>query len=114
MSTAKFISVVSFGGIAGLFLGFSLLSGVEILYYFTVRACCMVVRERKELQRIQLRKAARPLPSYDLSMVPYFISAPLPGKGIDEITKSLYVRNLLRHSYVSGCYCTKSELSNFM
>ncbi|XP_023310115.1 sodium channel protein Nach [Anoplophora glabripennis] len=90
--------LVSFGGIAGLFLGFSLLSGVEILYYFTVRACCMVVRERNELRRIQVERAARPPPSYDLSLVPYFISAPLPGNGIDEVAKSLYVGNLLRYS----------------
>ncbi|XP_037884233.1 sodium channel protein Nach [Glossina fuscipes] len=38
--------LVSFGGIAGLFLGFSLLSGVEIIYYFTIRACCMVYKNR--------------------------------------------------------------------
>lgn len=38
--------LVSFGGIAGLFLGFSLLSGVEIVYYFTMRACCMVYMSR--------------------------------------------------------------------
>jgi len=38
--------LVSFGGIAGLFLGFSLLSGVEIIYYFTMRACCMVIKEK--------------------------------------------------------------------
>lgn len=38
--------LVSFGGIAGLFLGFSLLSGVEIVYYFTMRACCMFVKNR--------------------------------------------------------------------
>lgn len=38
--------LVSFGGIAGLFLGFSLLSGVEIVYYFTMRAGCMFVRNR--------------------------------------------------------------------
>lgn len=38
--------LVSFGGIAGLFLGFSLLSGVEILYYFTMRACCMLYKNR--------------------------------------------------------------------
>jgi acid-sensing ion channel, other len=38
--------LVSFGGIAGLFLGFSLLSGVEIIYYFTMRACCMFVKNR--------------------------------------------------------------------
>lgn len=38
--------LVSFGGIAGLFLGFSLLSGVEIVYYFTMRAGCMFVKNR--------------------------------------------------------------------
>lgn len=38
--------LVSFGGIAGLFLGFSLLSGVEIIYYFTLRTCCMFYRNR--------------------------------------------------------------------
>lgn len=38
--------LVSFGGIAGLFLGFSLLSGVEIIYYFTMRACCMLYKNR--------------------------------------------------------------------
>lgn len=38
--------LVSFGGIAGLFLGFSLLSGVEIIYYFTLRAFCMVFKSR--------------------------------------------------------------------
>ena len=38
--------LVSFGGIAGLFLGFSLLSGIEIIYYFTVRAGCMMYKNR--------------------------------------------------------------------
>lgn len=38
--------LVSFGGIAGLFLGFSLLSGVEIFYYFTLRSYCMVYKSR--------------------------------------------------------------------
>lgn len=38
--------LVSFGGIAGLFLGFSLLSGVEIIYYFTMRAGCMMFKNR--------------------------------------------------------------------
>lgn len=38
--------LVSFGGIAGLFLGFSLLSGVEIIYYFTLRTCCMLYKNR--------------------------------------------------------------------
>lgn len=38
--------LVSFGGIAGLFLGFSLLSAVEIIYYFTLRTVCMVYKNR--------------------------------------------------------------------
>lgn len=38
--------LVSFGGIAGLFLGFSLLSGVEVIYYFTLRAFCMLYQNR--------------------------------------------------------------------
>jgi acid-sensing ion channel, other len=38
--------LVSFGGIAGLFLGFSLLSAVEIVYYFTMRAGCMITKNR--------------------------------------------------------------------
>lgn len=42
--------LVSFGGIAGLFLGFSLLSGIEIIYYFTVRAGCMMYKNRVSLR----------------------------------------------------------------
>lgn len=38
--------LVSFGGIAGLFLGFSLLFGVELIYYFTVRTFCMFYKNR--------------------------------------------------------------------
>ncbi|CAH1155369.1 unnamed protein product [Phaedon cochleariae] len=51
--------LVSFGGIAGLFLGFSLLSGVEILYYFTIRACCMVVKERNDLRKMRFVERSR-------------------------------------------------------
>lgn len=45
--------LVSFGGIAGLFLGFSLLSGVEIIYYFTMRACCMLYKNRVSNKRMR-------------------------------------------------------------
>lgn len=38
--------LVSFGGIAGLFLGLSLLSAVELIYYFTLRTYCMFRRNR--------------------------------------------------------------------
>lgn len=42
--------LVSFGGIAGLFLGFSLLSGIEIIYFYTMRTCCMFVKNRVRLK----------------------------------------------------------------
>ncbi|XP_017488629.1 PREDICTED: sodium channel protein Nach-like [Rhagoletis zephyria] len=60
--------LVSFGGIASLFLGFSLLSGVEIIYYFTLRACCMVYKNRQELYEIEEEIKCRPPPAIDLSL----------------------------------------------
>ncbi|XP_055681879.1 sodium channel protein Nach-like [Lutzomyia longipalpis] len=60
--------LVSFGGIAGLFLGFSLLSGVEILYYFTLRACCMVYKDRDVLEGVEREKVNRPPPRVNLSL----------------------------------------------
>jgi len=64
---------VAFGGIAGLFMGFSLLSGVEIIYYFTMRAICMVYHEKEELQKLQeeYEKAAKP--PLDLQLTPTFM-----------------------------------------
>ncbi|KAL3267896.1 hypothetical protein HHI36_007035 [Cryptolaemus montrouzieri] len=79
--------LVSFGGIAGLFLGFSLLSGVEIIYYFTIRAYFMIIKERSTLEKIHLEHKSKPPPKYDLSLTPYFISDPLPGHGINELSK---------------------------
>ncbi|XP_055611981.1 sodium channel protein Nach-like [Uranotaenia lowii] len=64
--------LVSFGGIAGLFLGFSLLSGVEIIYFFTMRACCMLYKNRDELIRIELQKLKQPPVQYDLRLQPQF------------------------------------------
>lgn len=43
--------MVSFGGIAGLFLGCSILSGVEIIYYALIIALMMT---RKLLRRIEV------------------------------------------------------------
>ncbi|KAJ9589076.1 hypothetical protein L9F63_017621, partial [Diploptera punctata] len=65
--------LVSFGGIAGLFLGFSLLSGVEIIYYFTMRAICMVYRDKKDLQRLKEEYDRAPKPPLDLSLKPSFM-----------------------------------------
>lgn len=48
--------LVSFGGIAGLFLGFSLLSGVELVYYFTLRAFCMLHKNRVNIIENQLNR----------------------------------------------------------
>ncbi|XP_058448045.1 sodium channel protein Nach-like [Malaya genurostris] len=62
--------LVSFGGIAGLFLGFSLLSGVEIIYFFTMRACCMIYKNRDELIAIEKEKMKRPQARYNLRLKP--------------------------------------------
>jgi amiloride-sensitive sodium channel len=39
---------VSFGGTVSLFLGCSILSGVELLYYFTLRIVCTLWTKYKE------------------------------------------------------------------
>lgn len=94
--------LVSFGGIAGLFLGFSLLSGVEVLYYFTMRACCMVYKEKHELRKMNREERLKPLPDYDLSMVPYFMKKPTPGDGVKEVMKRLYRHeNKVRKVWIS-------------
>lgn len=61
-------SPVSFGGIAGLFLGFSLLSGVEIVYFFTLRALCMVYKEEEVLVEIDRKKQEKPLAKFYLGL----------------------------------------------
>lgn len=61
---------VAFGGIAGLFLGFSLLSGVEIIYYFTLRACCMVTNNHQVLEELSQEYEHRDMPVIDLGLKP--------------------------------------------
>ncbi|KAL0892231.1 hypothetical protein ABMA27_015417 [Loxostege sticticalis] len=70
--------LVSFGGIAGLFLGFSLLSGVELIYYFTLRAWCAAARDGDTLRRERAERLAQPKPAYDLSLVPWWKQPPAP------------------------------------
>ncbi|XP_066994081.2 sodium channel protein Nach-like [Anabrus simplex] len=78
--------LVSFGGIAGLFLGFSLLSGVEILYFFTMRACCMVMRNQNELKQLQEEYEKVEKPPLDLSLTPYFMKRDSSSKaGISRV-----------------------------
>ncbi|BES90504.1 pickpocket 23 short form [Nesidiocoris tenuis] len=64
--------LVAFGGIAGLFLGFSLLSGVEIIYYFTLRAACMVYRNKSELEELRYQEESLSAPRINLSLAPDF------------------------------------------
>ncbi|KAI5631548.1 amiloride-sensitive sodium channel domain-containing protein [Phthorimaea operculella] len=70
--------LVSFGGIAGLFLGFSLLSGVELVYYFTLRACCAAARDGDTLRQERAERLARPKPPHDLSLMPWWKRPPAP------------------------------------
>ncbi|XP_049782021.1 sodium channel protein Nach-like [Schistocerca cancellata] len=79
--------LVSFGGIAGLFLGFSLLSGVEMIYYFTMRACCMVLRNESELLELQREYEKEKHAAVDLSLTPYFMKTNQNGtSGITKIS----------------------------
>ncbi|XP_063379360.1 sodium channel protein Nach [Cydia fagiglandana] len=80
--------LVSFGGIAGLFLGFSLLSGVELIYFFTLRAWCAAVRDRDTLKRERAERLARPKPPYDLSLVPWWKQPPAPRSARPLLVKS--------------------------
>ncbi|KAH8237681.1 hypothetical protein KR038_006611 [Drosophila bunnanda] len=90
--------LVSFGGIASLFLGFSLLSGVEIIYYFTLRACCMVYKNRQELYEIEERIRREPPPSIDLKLSLRSHSKPRfgdkPTSGVVQVKPAVEGQNL--------------------
>ncbi|XP_065203446.1 sodium channel protein Nach-like [Planococcus citri] len=75
---------VAFGGIAGLFLGFSLLSAVETIYYFTLRAFCMVYREKDELEKLHHEYENAVEPEINLDMKPYFRNSSSPKKNKNE------------------------------
>uniref|UniRef100_A0A182N1I6 Uncharacterized protein n=1 Tax=Anopheles dirus TaxID=7168 RepID=A0A182N1I6_9DIPT len=62
--------LVSFGGIAGLFLGFSLLSGVEFLYFFTMRAFCMLYKNRDELEALEKEQMINAMSRHELGLKP--------------------------------------------
>ncbi|XP_073973573.1 amiloride-sensitive sodium channel pickpocket 23 isoform X2 [Rhodnius prolixus] len=64
--------LVAFGGIAGLFLGFSLLSAVEIVYYFTMRAMCMMYKDKNRVQQLAEEEENRKVPKVDLSLRPSY------------------------------------------
>ncbi|XP_071050746.1 sodium channel protein Nach [Onthophagus taurus] len=89
--------LVSFGGIAGLFLGFSLLSAVEIVYYFVIRAWCMLRMEKEELKRVQRdANLKRKRGGHDMSLVP---------KCFDK-NRTVYRRNI---NFVSSNRITPME-----
>ncbi|XP_058811261.1 sodium channel protein Nach-like [Topomyia yanbarensis] len=90
--------LVSFGGIAGLFLGFSLLSGVEIVYFFTMRACCMIYKNRDELIAIEQEKLKRPQSRYNLRMKPDWRRPPedvMPQQPLSEGMTTLKRKNVM-------------------
>lgn len=49
--------IVSFGGIMGLFLGYSVLTTVELIYYFTVRPYCGAVIAKEKCVIVPIRVA---------------------------------------------------------
>ncbi|CAG9560390.1 unnamed protein product [Danaus chrysippus] len=92
----RLVYQMSFGGIAGLFLGFSLLSGVELIYYFTLRAWCAAAREGDMLRREKEEREKRPKPPHNLSLVPWFIRPPAP---VNEGVLKLQVKNVQPPQY---------------
>jgi len=80
---------VAFGGIAGLFLGFSLLSGVEIIYYFTLRACCMVTNNSTVLEKLNEEYSHQDKPIVDLGLKPLWND----GKKETLIDTSVAIKN---------------------
>uniref|UniRef100_A0A182PWD2 Uncharacterized protein n=1 Tax=Anopheles epiroticus TaxID=199890 RepID=A0A182PWD2_9DIPT len=73
--------LVSFGGIAGLFLGFSLLSGVEFIYFFTMRAFCMLYKNRDELEAIEKEQVIKSLSRHELGLKPIAARASQAAQG---------------------------------
>ncbi|KAK3917347.1 Sodium channel protein Nach [Frankliniella fusca] len=65
--------LVAIGTIAGLFLGFSLLSGIEIVYLFTLRAWCMMHTDREHLEELADEYDRRGKEPVDLSLRPAFV-----------------------------------------
>ncbi|KAG5682789.1 hypothetical protein PVAND_012119 [Polypedilum vanderplanki] len=92
--------LVSFGGIAGLFLGFSLLSGIELFYYFTVRACCMMYKNREKLYEMREEEDSRPPTNYDMSLRTKFKS--LKQQNMTDIQMVLPVASAYNRSSYSS------------
>lgn len=59
------------GGLLGLFMGFSLLSIVEIIYYCTLRLICNLRtrKNRKRKQRLSIKKVQNSVPSIMVDQV---------------------------------------------
>ncbi|XP_064537003.1 sodium channel protein Nach [Drosophila montana] len=108
--------LVSFGGIASLFLGFSLLSGVEIIYYFTLRACCMVYKNRQELYEIEQRIRHEPPPAIDLQLKLKSHAKPTNGSASSAVlqvqpanTQNLDLYHLSRQRKIEKDYLNYSK-----
>lgn len=69
-------------------MGFSLLSGAEILYYFTMRAFFTIVREKGIIRNIIVQERSTFQPEYVLGQTPY-LSMTLPGYRLNEFIKQM-------------------------
>ena len=54
----------------------------------------MVVKERRELEKIRYEESTKRPEDYDLSLRPYCCFDPFPGNGINEVAKGYYKENL--------------------
>ncbi|XP_026466624.1 pickpocket protein 11-like [Ctenocephalides felis] len=61
--------LVSTGGIAGFFIGFSLISLIEFIYYYTIRLCCMTYTNKEELGEFAKKLSMPDSKKYDLRLL---------------------------------------------
>lgn len=51
------------GGLLGLFAGVSILSTIEILYFYTIRFCCNLRARRKSRKELKIEENCSQIPS---------------------------------------------------
>ena len=105
--------LVSIGTIAGLFLGFSLLSGLEIIYYFTLRAWCMLHTERNSLEELSeeyarsVLSALYPAPARLVVCVPKLPSLALFASSLAHRKEKSKIDLSLRPSFMKSASSTR-------
>ncbi|PSN29218.1 hypothetical protein C0J52_28302 [Blattella germanica] len=99
--------LASFGGIVGLCLGSSLISLVELIYFFTVRPACAAIRHDNEETKVQPEKIIK-VPSKIVLPPPYQVRrAQSRRRNLSLSQKSRSVRESSRGHHVNHSSTSK-------